>query len=125
MLPRPFVRLADDSCDFCSLLPNMEVAAADVAVIEEAVAGCVAGNGCNMLRLVVDIADGSSTCPGMLALAVDVVVAVGGAGSGSKLIVVVVGGTTTALMRPAGMAYTGLEPVNVMPSGPRTVAVAE
>lgn len=71
-----------------------------MAVIEEAVDGlCIPVaaavadvNGCSMLRLVVAMPDGSSTWPGMLAVAVAVAVVdnVGGAGSGSKLIVVVV-----------------------------------
>lgn len=101
--------------------------------------------GCNMLRLVVAMPDAadeeeweakaeyaedeeaaavSGTCPGMLAVTDAVVGFAGGAGNGSRLIVVVLG-VAAAEAREAGMAYTELDPVSVMPSGPRTVAAAE
>lgn len=103
--------------------------------------------GCNMLRLVVAMPDAaeeweakaeyaeeeeaaaaaaavSGTWPGMLAVTDAVVGFAGGAGNDSRLIVVVLG-VAAAEALEAGMAYTELDPVSVMPSGPRTVAAAE
>jgi len=72
----------------------------------------------------------SSTWPGILDVAVAVATVGGGAGSGSRLIVVVVGGIVKAVPPPTPpppMPNTlpEAELLMDMPSGPRTVAVAE